>query len=138
MSWSYASPTASNKDVVRYLLQDTNTNEQLVSDEEIFWELSQQSNVRTVAAHIAEVIARKFARQASTSTPDFRVDLGGRAKFYRDLAKELRSRAGVAPYVGGISIDDKDTYKEDTDRVQPVFRRDQFAYESSEDTQDET
>lgn len=44
------------------------------------------------------------------------------------------SRAGLARssdgrlYVGGVSVDDKDIWDEDTDRVRPRFRRDQFAF----------
>lgn len=134
MTWTYDSPQASDKDTVRFLVQDTNTNEQLASDEEIEWALAEHGNiVRAAAAEVAEAIGRHFARQATITDAGFRVDYSKRAEMYFAIAKDLRQRfQAVSPFAGGISITDKDSREEDTDRVRPAFTRDQFAYPGTE------
>lgn len=49
-----------------------------------------------------------------------------------DLSGVGGTQRSVAPiYVGGISVDDKETRDSDTDRVVPRFRRGQFEYEGT-------
>lgn len=128
MSWTYSVTLTAAKDKVRWYTQDTNTNEQLVQDEEITFALSEKSqNILQTSALVAEIIARKFGRQATITTPDLRADLGQRAAFYWSLAQDLRTRTvAVSPFIGGISIDNKETYVDDEDRVRPLFEKDQF------------
>lgn len=46
-----------------------------------------------------------------------------------DLASAGLSPAATAPiYIGGISVDDKDTREDDSDRVEPRFKRGQFDF----------
>ena len=125
MVWSYSgSPGAHNRDLVRFLVQDTLEDEQLVTDEEIDYVLTQFADARQAAAQVADVIARGFARQANTKTPELSVDFTARAKEYRSLAVALRRESaelGAIPYAGGISTADKDAQEALTDRVQPAF-----------------
>jgi hypothetical protein len=124
MVWSYAAPGISDKDTVRFFVQDTLEDEQLVQDEEIEWVLTQFADVRQAAAQVAETIARLFARQANTKTPELSVDFAERAKQYRALAYQLRQESaalGAIPYAGGISVSDKAIDDENTDRVTPAF-----------------
>ena len=129
MTWTYSTALTAAKDKVRWYTQDTDTSDQLVQDEEITFALSEKNqNVLQTAALVAEVIARKFARQASLiKVGDTTEDYGRRAEFYWSLARDLRTRStAVAPFVGGISKDSKQTYEEDADRVLPLFTKDQF------------
>lgn len=130
MTWTYSGdPATTSRDAVRFLVGDTDTTDQLVSDEEISWVLTQHSGVRHAAAATCEAIAAKFARQAEMSVDDVSIKAGEKAEHYRALAKELRAQAAIAgkvakPFAGGISIADKDDREADTDRVKPFFRRD--------------
>lgn len=61
------------------------------------------------------------------------------AKFEKGLDKLLSrdlSRAGLSHtsklYAGGISVSDKETVEDDTDRVAPRFERDQFRIEGAD------
>jgi len=45
MSWTYtADPSSSSKDAVRYLIGDVNEADQLVQDEEIYFNLAEVNN----------------------------------------------------------------------------------------------
>lgn len=112
MGWSYTSPDASEKDAVRFLIQDTNTNEQLVSDEEIQYVIDRwlklQGTLEYCAAVVAEAIAARYAREASFSGDGTSINLGQVAQQFRDLAVSLRSQhhallVGGSPDVGGVS-----------------------------------
>lgn len=128
MTWSYSTALTTAKDKVRFYLQDTDTTEQLLQDEEYTFLLAEKANnILQASALGAEVIARKFAREATMTVGDTRVEWSRRAELYWSLAQDLRTRnVAVAPFVGGISKDTKQTYEDDTDRVQPLFTKDQF------------
>ena len=128
MTWAYSTALTAAKDKVRFYIQDTDTTEQLLQDEEITFLLAEKANnVLQTSALGAEVIARKFAREATITVGDTRVEWSRRAELYWSLAQDLRTRnVAVAPFVGGISKDTKQTYEDDSDRVQPLFTKDQF------------
>jgi hypothetical protein len=126
MTWTYAGPQAGNLGIVRYLVADTDPTEPLAMDEEILWQLSQQTNVRLAAAEVASQIALFFARQGTVRRGDTLVEYGQRAAQYAALATQLRREAALrvgVPYAGGISVDDKRAQAADTDRVRPAFTR---------------
>lgn len=92
MTWSYSgNPGSSEKDAVRFLVGDTDTDDQLLSDEEIAWVIVQAGASEYQAAHdAAYAIASKFSRMAtSKSVGDLSLAYADRAKAYFDLANEL-------------------------------------------------
>ena len=110
MAWSYVSPKASPKDTVRFLVGDTNEDDQLVSDEEIEWFIEAfPSNEYHAAAEVAENIAAKFAREINQSADGLSWSGSSLQQQYNDLAERLRAmgrrarRSGFAPYAGGLS-----------------------------------
>lgn len=125
MSFSYDLTLTASKDIVRFLVADTNINEPLVADEEIAFALSTAGgHVQRTALAVAKQIARQFARQASLATPDLRVEFRDRAEQYRQLVKDLErdlQRSNAMPYAGGISVADMQAAEADTDRVRPAF-----------------
>ena len=129
MTWSYSGdPANSDLDSVRFLVRDTDTNDQLVTDEEIGWALAERPNVYSAASLVASTIARDFARKAiNKQVGDFRIDLRGRAEEYRALATELADQAdediAPIPYLGGTSHDEKEDHLSDSDRIDPFFTR---------------
>lgn len=128
MAWTYGGdPAANDRDKIRFLVQDTDVVDQLLSDEEIAWLLT-KNGVQESAAEAAEAIAAKFSRKADTTVGEVRVALGQRAEGYRKLAASLRARTGIEAevYAGGLSRDEKTSDAEDTDLVQPTFTRGQM------------
>lgn len=142
MSWSYTgNPALSNRDAVRFLVQDTVEPVPpavgLVEDEEINWALTQQTNLYLAAALVARAIGARFSGKADEKqVGDLRIKHADTAKRYFTLADALTAQAGTvgglaAPYFGGISYDDKKIDEDDSDRVVPAFRVNQFDRDSS-------
>lgn len=114
-TYTYAGAGVSDKDTIRFLLGDTDTNgvdEWLVSDEEIqysydkWWELYHSHEY--VAATIADTIAARYAREASYSADGVSISLGPVGDQYRALAVSLRAQhkslfVGGIPDVGGMT-----------------------------------
>lgn len=108
MTWSYSGdPSTSNKDMVRFLIGDTDTNDQLVSDEEIAAILAVTANIKRAAARILRSLAAKFARDVDIAGEGLRESGSQRAQAFRDMADELDEEAdGEAPAVpiAGVRI----------------------------------
>lgn len=112
---TYNGPTASDKDVVRFWLQDTDADDELLTDSEIqylidYWKPVHSSMVY-IASLAAEVVAARFTREVSVSADGVSVATSELASRYQQLAAKLRdqakedSSAGVFPDVGGIMYD---------------------------------
>jgi len=133
VTWTYTeAPATSDRDWVRIRIGDTDTDDQLLSDEEIASLLTDEGSKELAAAVAAESLAAKFARKAaSKSVGDLRLTYGEMSARYERLAGRLRSSYAVrraSPIAGGISRQRKRTVKEDTDRVPPRFARGQFRH----------
>lgn len=129
MTWTYSGDPASNeRDAVRFEIPDTDTNAQLVSDQEIAYALAEESGVLGAAARCCEQISRRYAQQADVATGDVKLTYSKAAENLAERAKELRKRADGthAPYSGSQSIAAKDRLAEDSDRVASTFTRRQF------------
>lgn len=132
MSWNYSGdPASSNLDAVRFLIGDTVSTDQQVSDEEITWLLSTSSSDVSQAAILAieSLIARYARYPASKTVGDLSISYGDRIKSYRELLTRIRSGLSLdlaEPFAGGISISDKESRESNTDRVGPHFSRDMF------------
>lgn len=129
MTWSYnvADLATSEKDQIRLEIGDTDTNAELLQDEEILQAISVELNFWGAAARCCEIISRNFLRKA-----DVRVGRGGTmltystaAQQYADMAMALRKRASAmhAPWTGGASIAEKESDRQDDDLVQPLFAK---------------
>lgn len=128
MTWSYSGdPRNSRVDEVRFLVGDTNVDDQLLTDEEILFMIdTERKNIFYIAATVAETIAGKFSRAADKSVGDLRISYSQLQENYLGLAKNLRRRGmirGTSAYAGGISRSDKRTRQLDEDRVKPAVRR---------------
>lgn len=140
MTWTYSGDPANNaRDAIRFLVGDTDTNDQLVSDEEIAWTNNQvtgsdtaTTDLYTVAYRVLVAIASKFSRLADQQVGDMRVSMSQKADNARRQADELKALAGrentvPVPYAGGISVSDKQIDRDNADRVDPFFTTAQFA-----------
>ena len=139
MTWTYSGDPATNaRDAIRFLSGDTDTNDQLINDEEIAWTNNQVTGSDTATTALYEVsyrvmvaIASKFSRLADQSVGDLKVDMYQKATNAREQAKLLYAQASregntPTPYAGGISVSDKEIDEDNSDIVQPYFSRGQF------------
>jgi hypothetical protein len=120
MSWTYSGdPQKSTKDAVRFLVGDTNSDEQLATDEEILFALSTGGdNMWVAASFIADALATKFATMAdSEEIGPIKVQYTNRVQQYTLKAKALAAKtyqfAQINVYGGGIDIQDKVTQAQD-------------------------
>ena len=121
---SYDSSLSTSKDRVRWLIGDTDTDNEYAKDEEIQWALTQEKNVYMAAAAVAMAIYRKNreggVQELTVGETKIKYD---RAMEFRALAEDLRMRGSTykVPSAGGVYEDDRETYEEDTDLIQPAF-----------------
>jgi hypothetical protein len=118
-TYTYDAPGVSDKDTIRFLLQDTDPHaagEWQVTDEEIQWAYETwyplYGSHAYVAATLADTIAARYAREASYSADGVSVSLGPVGDQYRMLAASLREQdkslhVGGMPDVGGIAPDEQ-------------------------------
>lgn len=131
MTWSYSgNPSSSDRDAVRFLVQDVDTASQLVQNEEIDYLLTARGSVLAAAIAVASAIAAQLSRET--------VSVAGALQYreYQLLINRLRSDLsiyGASAYVGGVSVSEKDVYETDTDRVVPAFTKDLFEWVVNED-----
>ena len=139
MTWTYSGDPATNaRDSIRFLSGDTDTNDQLLNDEEIAWFNNQLSgsDTATTALYNAAyrcclLIASKFSRLADQAVGDMRVSMSQKAKASREQADSMLLLAGregsvPTPYAGGITISDKEIDWDNSDLVRAGFRKGQF------------
>ena len=129
MSWTYNAAEIAGSQVfqVRFLLGDTNQNDQQLQDEEITFAISTRGSIFGAAAMGALSIASSFSRKADTTTGELRTLYSSQARAYAARAEtyeqQATERSGGLPYCGGISIADKRNREADEDRVPPNFNR---------------
>jgi hypothetical protein len=106
VTWTYTGdPNVSDRDKVRFLIGDTDTTDQLLSDEEIAWALDNTDDSIYQAAHdLCVSLAAKFARLAtSKSVGDLSLSYSDRSMAFYSLADrilDLASRRDVpTPWV---------------------------------------
>lgn len=116
MSWSYSGdPSDGGVDEVRFLVQDTDYSDPLISDEEIEYLINKWDPVYgsplMTAAMVAEVIAAKFAREVAYSADGVSVGVQELQQKYDTLASSLRDQykqydIGSGPVLSGVMYSD--------------------------------
>jgi hypothetical protein len=113
--FTYNGAGVTDKDTVRFLLQDTTEAEHYLEDSEIqygidtWYEL--HGTLEFVAAMLADTIASRYAREVSYSADGVSIGLGAVGEQFRALAASLREQhknrlVGGSPDAGGITIDE--------------------------------
>lgn len=117
MTFSYSGdPSASDIDEVRFHVQDTDSSDPLISDEEIQFLIDQWADTvgtnMWVAAMVAENLAAKFAREVAVSADGVSVAVEQLQDKFEQLAVSLRDRhksfigAAGSPTAGGTLFDE--------------------------------
>ena len=142
MTWTYtpgwllsATGTTLSMVAVRTLIGDTDSTDQQLPDETLYYVLSIESTITYAAAAACDLLAGKYARKVSTTIGETSVANETLMKHYVDLANRIRAGgAGGIPggtgggviladaYVGGQSVADKEALDDDDDNNQPDFR----------------
>lgn len=123
MTWTYSGdPSASELDELRFLLGDTDTTDQQLSDEEINYLLREHGD-SVVAAGLAACrrLIAQYSRCVDQKTGDIDLKYSQRIAHYKDVMSMIREGLRPTPYAGGISISDIETVQDDDDRQGPIF-----------------
>ena len=141
MAWSYDptdldSSTASGRlNIVRFLVGDTDTTNQLVSDEEInFALLTEGDDVYSAGSLVAKSLSAKYASYVDIELDgQLREDYSQLTTQYANLSSMLSGegdtkKAKLGVFAGGISKTEMDRVENLPDRVAPYFRRDSYKW----------
>jgi hypothetical protein len=128
MSWTYDPTQLATNEIyqVRNEIADVDVNNQLLADEEIAWNISQERGFWSAAARSAEQISRLLLRKADVRLGrSMQITYTRAAEQYLMMAKALRCKAlgTTPPFVGGMSVSDKIAYSENGDLVAPLFEK---------------
>lgn len=127
VTWTYSgNPSLSGRDAVRFLVGDTEVNDQLLQDEEIDYLTTLHGTLNHAAAEAAHAIAAKFARLMHRSIGGLSADFSAKYHQYMELAEELLRNEGrypVGPFVSGFRRSEKELIEDDTDRETTFGRK---------------
>lgn len=98
MTWSYSGdPSTSDKDKVRFLVGDKDTNEQLLTDEEINFLVGKHDSIWGACAEACESIAAQYSKRANVGLGGgLDSDISQKVEHYTNLAKEFRRKVAGA------------------------------------------
>lgn len=125
MTWTYSGdPADSERDAVRFEIGDIDTTDQLITDEGIDYVLTLEGSIAGAAAACCDKIAAKYARDVDKKIEGTSVSASQRFKHFKELAKELRTRASQSgtPYCGSMYSADQEADEADTSLKQPTFK----------------
>lgn len=126
MTWTYTNdPVGEPVDAIRLLIQDTDSSDPLISDEEIAYFIAKGGSDIGAAYLAALSISAKFGRLADERTGGIEVKWSQRSRAYAALASDLKKQiimhSAPMPYAGGVSISDIETRRSNTDRTTEAF-----------------
>ena len=128
MTWTYVGPATSDRDKVRFLIQDVETTRQLMSDEEINWLISEWGDVYEAAANAADALAAKFTGKAdySKSVGDLSLNetFSSQSAGFKELAKSIRSNRHRKYTVSWVA--NAEALKSTADRSVTTYNTDAF------------
>jgi hypothetical protein len=129
MTWSYDDSLPTDRDKVRFRIGDTDSEEELLSNETLDALLVIRDDVVLASIDAVQAILAKFAREIDRQA----LGLGGprsqKTTHYENLLKVLRAEAdkgSTGVFYGGATIAAKQAALADTTRPRPPFRIDQF------------
>lgn len=125
MTWTYFSSQVQTSDLyyIRLRIGDNSSGDPLMQDEEIQAVIADVGDRLFAASRCARTIAGLFSRRVRKSAGRLSLDSQQAAQAYLKLAGELAAEAALKaqPYAGGISISDKESQLDNSDRVAPQF-----------------
>jgi uncharacterized protein (DUF39 family) len=109
VSWTYSGdPTSSDRDELRFLVQDTDSDLPLLQDEELDYLISRwmprYDSLIYVGAVAAAIISRKFAGVVNVSADGVSVNVADVSDRYATIAAALRAEYKEAQESGEVDI----------------------------------
>lgn len=139
MAWSYDERNLNTTDALgrlnatRFLIGDTNEDDQQVQDEEVAFALAQANNNTYFAgAFLCRTIAAKYSRNVDVEIDGALKESSSQLQsHYLELAEALEYQAQktgglLGIKAGGITKSKVDGVRQNTNRVTPSFNKDQF------------
>lgn len=133
MTWTYdvayldETTATGRRNVIRLLIGDTVTSDQQFMDEEIDYFLDvNNDDVFSATKQAVLALIAKYSREVDTWMGHTRVERSQRVRSYNKLYEQLcndPTRLLAVMSVGGISKDANDALFNDSDVIQPFFRR---------------
>ena len=123
MAWTYSDSLTTDRDKVRLKIGDTDTDDQLLSNETIDALLDIRADVILCAIDCVRAILAKLARDIDRSAAGMTGSRSQRIANYEIVLRNLIKESGgeTRMKVGGISKDDADSLRDDSDFAQPDF-----------------
>jgi hypothetical protein len=123
MTWTFSDSIATDKDIVRLKVGDTDTNDQLLSDETIDALLAIRPDVVLCAIDACRAILAKLARDIDRSAAGMSGSRSQKTQHYKDILSSLVKESGgeTRVKVGGISKSENDTLRDNSDFEEPTF-----------------
>lgn len=144
MAWSYDERNLNTTDALgrlnatRFLIGDTNEDDQQVQDEEVAFALAQaNSNTYFAGAFLCRTIAAKYSRNVDVKISGALEETSSQLQaHYLELAEALEYQAqktgGLLGVVaGGITVSVVDGVRENTNRVAAKFTKDKFLFDNN-------
>lgn len=132
MAFSYSGdPSDSNRDEVRFLIQDTDSSDPLFQDAEIDFLITDEGSPLKAAMRGAETLMAKFSGLCDENVGRVRVAFGQKSEAYMRLCAKFRRRLAIRdaePFAGALRESQKDSQELDQDRVPPIFTRDKHDF----------
>lgn len=118
MTWTYDPTLDTDLDKVRFLIGDTDTTSQQLSNEEITFLLAdRENNVDQTAIYALDGIIAKYSRKVNVTVGDVQVQYASMMSQFESVRKRLMARsAKTGIYVGGM-VDSNG------EEVKPFFTR---------------
>lgn len=121
MTWTYDPMLATDLDRVRFEIQDTETSDQLFSNEEITATLTTTGSVSASTLKLVKKLMMKFARLVDTQVGRVKEAASQRYAAYKEIADKLEAESAMycLPSFGGTEHAVNDALDADTSLVQP-------------------
>lgn len=129
MTWTYSgNPASSTLDAVRFTVGDTDTTDQLVSDEEILYMINTYGTIFRISSEVCRAIAAKYAKLIDRTIGGLSANFADKYHHYLELADSLVEKdelLPVSPFISGFSRSRKESVELDNDRESTFGRKGQ-------------
>jgi ABC-type phosphate transport system ATPase subunit len=139
MSATYTNTLLTDLNKVRFFIQDTDVANALLQDEEISAMITLYGSYKSASIACCNVLGSKYSGSATKKKiGNLEISMEDVSKKYYDLAKSLKIQfsSTLVPYAGGISVSEKQTQDDNSDKVVPFFKRNMMTDTTEEEEDD--
>jgi len=142
VTWLYQDTMARDIDKVRFYVGDTDSSDQLLTDEEITFALDEAGGgIRTAASICADQLAARYSRLADLTEGQLSIKYSQRVKQYQTISQNVGNASRTSflamPTAGAVFTADKEATETDDSLVKPSFRMDTLDNPDVDDSDEE-